>query len=241
MDLRSELTPPKHDESLVDRLVQLVERLDSDAALSGDRDDELAEFNQFAGTTLDVEAFQGIYRMEEAEEFVRRALILRDVPKVPDLTREEMIEIVSRIIQGEDQDFYLYLFIKNCKHPGESGLIFGQHLIPELPHDREATAEEIADCAMNWEPRTVAMEVVERLGGESVGYLIYTLEAPQTPQTQVVTPLDVVYETGTVLAVALKGVELEDGSIVETTYELGAMSCGKILGVTDQPVGNRIE
>ncbi len=154
-----------------------------------------------------------------------------------------MIEIVSRSMHqngNRDCDFYLELFLKNGKHPSASDLIYWPNLVPELPQDREPTAEEIADCAMNWEPRVVAMKVALRSGGNSVGYYLYKLEAPGIPETQVVAPLDIVYENGAIVAVALKGVRLDDGSLVDTTFEFGAMSCGKILGITHHSIGSRI-
>ena len=43
---------------------------------------------------------------------------------------------------------YLELFQINCKHPSGTDLIFWPNLVPELPQDREPTAEEIADLAL---------------------------------------------------------------------------------------------
>jgi hypothetical protein len=239
MELRPELTPPTLDEALVARLARLADRLDGSP--SGRHDDLLVEFNRLAGTALAHEDFQGIYKVEDAEDWVREVLYQRFIMRVPDLSRAEMVEIVSRVLTGrDDHDFYLDLFLVNCRHPLESDLIFHPNSVPELPRDREPTAEEIVDYDLSWEPRVVAMQVAQRSGGESVGYYIYKLQAPGTPPTQVVTSLDTVYEKGAVLAVALKGVRLEDGSVVETSFEFRAYSCGKLLGPTDQPVGSRI-
>ena len=47
-----------------------------------------------------------------------------------------------------DYDFYLELFLVNCKHPSGSNLIFWPNLVPELPQDREPTPEEIAELAI---------------------------------------------------------------------------------------------
>jgi hypothetical protein len=239
MKLRAELMPPPLDQSLVAHLARLAERLDG--ARPGECDDELAEFNRLAGTAIPLLDFQGIYKAEDHQDWVRRVLYQRSLKPSPDLTREEMVEIVSRVmISGDEHDFYLELFEVNCKHPSGSDLIFWSNLVPELPQDREPTAEEITDCALNWEPRVVAMRVTQRSGGKSVGYYAYTLEAPDTPPTQVVTALDTVYEKGAVVAVALKGVRLGDGSMVSTTFEFGSFSCGKVLGPTDKPIGSWI-
>ncbi len=62
-----------------------------------------------------------------------------------------MIEIVTRSMPGNDNpdyDFYLELFVVNCKHPSGTNLIFWPNLVPELPQNREPTAEEIADLAL---------------------------------------------------------------------------------------------
>jgi hypothetical protein len=239
VELRVDLLPPRLEDALVARLARLADCLDG--ARPGLGEDELAEFNRLAGTALQREDFQGIYGAEDRADWVRRVLYRRSLKPVRGLSRAEMAEIVSRALAGgEDRDFYLELFLANCRHPSGSDLLFWPDLVPELPQRREPTAQEIADCALGWEPRVVAMRIAQRSGGKSVGCYVYQLEAPGAPPTQVVTSLDTVYEREAVVAVALKGVRLEDGSVVDTTYEFGAMSCGKILGATDRPPGSRI-
>src|SRR5262245_16064823 len=114
MVLRPELTPPVLDNVLVTRLSELADRLDSDV----ERYDELAEFNRLAGTSLALGDFQGIYKSVDPEEFVRDVLYRHSLRPVSDLSRAEMIEIVSRLnAGGNDDDFYLALFQMYCKHP----------------------------------------------------------------------------------------------------------------------------
>jgi hypothetical protein len=129
-----------------------------------------------------------------------------------------------------------------CPHPGGTDILFWPNELGLCRADElgtfEMSAEEMVDYALSWQPRVVAMQVTQRSGGESVGYYLYKLEAPGTPRTQVVTSLGTAYARGAVVAVALKGVRLSDGSRVETTFEFGPMSCGKILGVTDRAVGS---
>lgn len=72
MELRPELLPPVLDEALVDRLAELAARLDG--AQPGQWEDDLAEFNQLAGTTIPFEEFQGIYGGEDHDDYVRRVL-----------------------------------------------------------------------------------------------------------------------------------------------------------------------
>jgi hypothetical protein len=147
MDLRPELMPPTLDEKKVARLAKLANRIDG--AASGHWEDELAEFNRLAGTEMTFKDFQGIYKAEDPEDFVRRGLYRQSLSPRTDLSRVEMVEIVSRVMAVDaDWDFYLELFLVNCKHPSASDLIYWPNLVPELPQDREPTAEEIADLAL---------------------------------------------------------------------------------------------
>jgi hypothetical protein len=147
MELRPELMPPILDEARVARLAKLADHLDG--ARPGEWEDDLAEFNRLAGTAIPFEEFQGIYGGESHRDWVRRVLFRRALAPVPDLSREEMVEIVSRVMAcGADRDFYLELFLVHCKHPSGTDLIYWPNLVPELPQDREPTAEEIADVAM---------------------------------------------------------------------------------------------
>lgn len=147
VDLRPELMPPTLVEEFVARLAQLADRLDG--AKSGERDDDLIEFNRLAGTNLQLADFQGIYKSEDPEDLVRRVLFQRALVSDPGISLSEMTEIVSRMTGcGADHDFYLELFLVNCKHPSGTDLIFWPDQVPELPQDREPTAEEIAALAL---------------------------------------------------------------------------------------------
>jgi hypothetical protein len=147
MHLRPELMPPALDEGLVARLAGLADRLDG--AGPGEGDDELAEFNRLAGTGLALADFQDISASEDPEDFVRRVLFQRSIRPDPGLTRGEMAEIVRRATAvTEDSDFYTELFLANCKHPSGTDLIYWPDLVPELPQDRDPTADEIADLAL---------------------------------------------------------------------------------------------
>jgi hypothetical protein len=149
LEIRPALMPPAFDQGLVARLARLADRLDG--ARPGQADDELAEFNRLAGTALPLADFQGIHRAESPEDFVRRVLFQRFLAPDPGPSRAEMVEIVFRALPtngNSDWNFYLELFLANCKHPSGSDLIFWPDLVPELPRDREPTVEEIADLAM---------------------------------------------------------------------------------------------
>ncbi len=147
MKLRPELMPPPLEKALVTRLAHLANCLDG--AKAGQGKEELEEFNRLGGTSISREHFQGIYKAEEHEDWVRRVLYQRFLFPDPNLTRAEMAEIVSRVMAcDDDHDFFLELFLVNCTHPSSSDLIFWPNLVPELPQDRDPTAEEIAALAM---------------------------------------------------------------------------------------------
>jgi hypothetical protein len=147
MQLRPELMPPALDPALVDRLAKLAAGIDG--AGPGQWEDELAEFNRLAGTEIPFAEFQGIYGGEEHEDYVRRVLYTRSLAPDPNLSLAEMTEIVSRIMAcGDDHDFYLELFLANCKHPSGAELIFWPDQVPELPQGRAPTAAEIAHLAL---------------------------------------------------------------------------------------------
>jgi phenylalanyl-tRNA synthetase beta chain len=161
--------------------------------------------------------------------------------------REELLRIARTLTaQGNDlsEDVYDALVEKwaaLCPHPGETDILFWPNELGLCREDEIATfrmpPEDMVQFALSWEPRTVAMRVTERSGGRLAGHHVYQLEAPGTPRTQVAAALEDGYEQGEVVAVALKGSMLDDGTFVETSYEHGVASFGKIIGRTDQPVG----
>lgn len=131
-----------------------------------------------------------------------------------------------------------------CPHPGGSDIIFWPNELGLCARNElstfQMTPEAMAEFAMNWQPRVVAMRIAQRGGSERTGYFLYNLEAPDTPKTQVATPLSVEYQKGDVVAVALRGMMLKDGTRVNTEYPFKVHSCGRILGPTSEVVGGRI-
>ena len=125
MELRPELMPPVPDDTTVRRLAELASRLDG--AGPGLCDEDLAEFNQIAGTALGIEQFQGIYGAEEHETWVRRLLVARAVRPVADVTRAELAEIVRRAMPQNgyaDYESYMAVLDANVPLPNASNLIF---------------------------------------------------------------------------------------------------------------------
>jgi hypothetical protein len=147
MKIRSALVPPVLDAAVVARLSKLADRLDG--ARPGQGDDDLTEFNRLAGTDIPLTDFQGIYKSENPEDFVRRVLFQKALAADPGITPAEMTEIVSRVMAcADDHDFFLELFLVNCKHSSGTDLIYWPDQVPELPQDRDPTAAEIAELAL---------------------------------------------------------------------------------------------
>jgi len=174
--------------------------------------------------------------MTEQLESQLRAALLRIAREVNDATAAG----------SEEQDDELAAeWDRLCPHPAGTDILFWPNEVGLCAVDElgtfEMSPEAMVDFAMSWEPQVVAMEVVERSGGESVGYYLYQLKAPQAPATQVATTLDTKVEKGKVVAVALKGVKLDDGTTVEPTFEHRVFSCGKMLGQTTEQVGTRLD
>ena len=122
MELRRELTLPSLDEQLVARLAELADAID------GNPSEALrAKFNELAGTDLPMSAFQGVYGSEDHANFVRRLLRKRRIKPVPDVTREELAEIVRRAMKPDRaglHEAYMALFDCNVPRPRASNLIF---------------------------------------------------------------------------------------------------------------------
>jgi hypothetical protein len=126
MELRPELMPPALEESLVARLANLAAALDG--AQAGQWEDDLAEFNRLAGTSIPFEEFQGIYGGEDHEDYVRRVLYYQRIKPAPSVTRAELAEVVRRAMpQNEffDQhEAYMAVFDANVPLERASNLIF---------------------------------------------------------------------------------------------------------------------
>lgn len=149
MDLRPELTPPPVSPQ---RLAELCQEIRKISQLLDDREPAeaaIARFNETAGPGHCYEAytFRHYWRSIEIEDFAKNAARPAD-PRVLDITRDELAEIVRRIMAVDpDSDYYLRLFETNVPHPHASDLIYWPPA--EL---REASAEQIVDAALDWRP-----------------------------------------------------------------------------------------
>ena len=139
---------------MVARLAYLANRLDGTRL--DQRHDELSEFNGLSGTGLPLTDFQGIYKSEDPEDFVRRVLFQQGLEPDPNISIAELTEIVSlksRWGRAKDRDYIgpaipELVPVTTRKHPSKTDLIYWPNLVPELPQGREPTAAEVAELAM---------------------------------------------------------------------------------------------
>lgn len=147
MELRPELCPPVVGAqriaelcSAIETIARLLERGESaDAAIDG--------FNAETGHDYGADHFLTYWKSRNLEDFALEAARPAR-PKVANVTRDELIEIVRRI-QAPDDDiaYYVLLLDTNVLHPRVNDLIFWPP--PELV---DASPEAIVDAALSYRP-----------------------------------------------------------------------------------------
>jgi hypothetical protein len=121
------------------RIDELIERgNDATAAVEA--------LNETTGHGFGLDDFRYRCGALDRDELVERACVPPPI-RLPDVTRDELIEIVRRILVDPTDDWYIEAFERNTVMPGASGLIF--YPPPEL---QNATAEEIVDAALAYRP-----------------------------------------------------------------------------------------
>lgn len=147
MDLRQELLPPSVDPRYLEQLELEISRISGLLATGRRADEAIDAFNELTGhqyAPLDFAEYDGSRDLADfALEAARPAH-----PRVPDVTRDELIEIVKRILAVDSEiDYYLRLFQANVTCPGAQDLIF----LP--PEDlAAATPTQIVDRALSYRP-----------------------------------------------------------------------------------------
>jgi hypothetical protein len=143
MELRQELQPPALNSELLIKLEKLFQAiLESPKA-----EREIEEFNSLTGKNYTFFDFAEYYEYTSADNFIKIAATI-EPPKVYDITKEELIEIVKRIVStsGSERDSWWYqtLLYRNVPHPHPTNLIFHNKV--------ELTAEEIVDEILAYQP-----------------------------------------------------------------------------------------
>ncbi|WP_247746512.1 hypothetical protein [Streptomyces oryzae] len=144
MNLRPELLPPPVGPRRLEEISGEIERIADLIARGEPVDDAVAAFAERTGhayTALDFAEYDGWRGLEDfAREAARPAR-----PKIPGITRDELVELARRILAADPEtDYYLRLFAANVPHPQAADLLF--HPPAEL---RGASAEAVTDAALS--------------------------------------------------------------------------------------------
>lgn len=110
MELRPELQFPAFNEATVQRLADLAAEIDG--AVAGQWEDQLEEFNRLAGTSLPFEKFQGIYGGMEHDTWVRNVLCMPLAQRPLELSRDEMLEIITRLCTSAGEEHEMFYWLK---------------------------------------------------------------------------------------------------------------------------------
>jgi hypothetical protein len=148
VELRPELCAPAVPSQRIAELCAAIDRIEELLQNGDPADGAIAAFNAETGHEYAMEHFHCYWESYDIEDFALEAA--RPAwPKVPDVTREELMEIVRRIVVGDlkDQAYYLHLLDTNVVHPGVVGLIF--HPPAELVG---ASPERIVDATLSYRP-----------------------------------------------------------------------------------------
>ncbi|MFK4067647.1 hypothetical protein [Streptomyces sp. NPDC029674] len=143
MDLRPELLPPPVPPRRLAALSREIERVAA-LVLDGDGGEAVTAFNAATGHRygpLDFVEYEGWRSLEEfAREAARPAW-----PRVPDATRDELVEIVRRVLAdpgSTDCEYYLLLLAANVPHPRARDLV--------LAGDGAGAAARVVDELLNY-------------------------------------------------------------------------------------------
>lgn len=153
MQLRPELEPSSLDANLVERLTWLADNLDGEQN-PPQIEAWLNEFNASANADLAWIDFQEIYGHQNHEEWVKTVLLRQRVVALPDISREELCELVRRIQEnpgGESEiTFYLEMLEVNVPYNGVSDLIYWPNVhFGDDDISRELTPCQIIEIALN--------------------------------------------------------------------------------------------
>lgn len=148
VDLRPELSPPPVSRQRLGELCAETERIaDLLEARPEAAEEAIAAFNAMTGHDYEALDFADYHGSRSLEEFAREAGRPAR-PVVVDITRDELVEIVRRLLTADpESDYYLRLLETNLSHPRVSDLVF-------QPSDalEDASADQIVDEALKYRP-----------------------------------------------------------------------------------------
>ena len=147
VELRPELCPPRVERQRIAELCAAIDRIEGLLQRGEPAEPAIAAFNADTGHAYPAEYFVTYRDSRDVEDFALEAARPAR-PKVVDVTRDELIEIVRRI-QAVDADieYYVLLLETNVVHPRVTDLVFWPP--PELVG---ASPERIVDAALRYRP-----------------------------------------------------------------------------------------
>ncbi|WP_334075959.1 MULTISPECIES: hypothetical protein [Paenibacillus] len=169
IELRECLRPLQRDAAFKSKLKQEIEQIEAILDEGKDAGKEMAAFNEATGRNYDVYVFANYWRSMSLEDLVEEACS-PEPRRVPDITREELVEIVRRLQDSEishgESMFCLQLLEANVPMPGVSDLVYWEDLEPE----------EIIERAMSYEPIRL---------GEDLGFQAWMEEIRESVQNHI--------------------------------------------------------
>ncbi|SCG77492.1 hypothetical protein [Micromonospora inositola] len=147
MELRPELCPPVAPEQRIADLSTAIATIAKLLERGESADSAIAAFNAGTGHAYTAYDFRIYWKSRNVEDFAIEAARSAS-PKVENVTRDELFEIVRRIQRADDgTDYYVRLLHSHVLHPRVSSLIFFPP--PELV---DASPEDIVDAALSYQP-----------------------------------------------------------------------------------------
>lgn len=123
MDKLKKILLPTATKERITETKQKIKEIESSLDSGGNVEQLIDRFNEFTGKKYEEYDFQNYWRSEDLETFANDAA--QPVPKkIDDIKREELIEILNRIINADkNTKFYLELLDRNLPHPRISDLM----------------------------------------------------------------------------------------------------------------------
>ncbi|SCL36051.1 Colicin immunity protein / pyocin immunity protein [Micromonospora rhizosphaerae] len=147
MELRPELCPPVVPAQSIAELCTAIETIEGLLERGESADAAIAAFNAGTDHAYTAHDFLTYWKSRDVEDFAIEAA-RPALPKVENVTRDELIEIVRRIQRADDDtDYYVLLLHTNVLHPRVTDLIF--YPPPELAN---ASPEDIVDAVLSYRP-----------------------------------------------------------------------------------------
>jgi len=145
MMLRKELEAVQRTEEYREMLKRKIEEIEASLLNNLPATEEIEEFNNLTGRDYDRNYFLTYWRSRSKEEFIDEACNPNPT-KLDDVTKEEFIELVSRIkdieTYGNLSNYYLEVLEANILMPNISDLIYF----------RDLSSEEVIEEALKYKP-----------------------------------------------------------------------------------------